>query len=137
MKNSTRILLLSLLLVCGIPLQAQIAKSCVSAFRLTNDEAKILLYMTPTAIAARRAGTDVDIEPSKPTQQYPAADFFLATLVSQKPIRGSVLGNGILGAFVVDKRTGEVYFMGDFKLVQGKVLDRVRGWLLHSHCRDQ
>ena len=126
-----------ILFVNGIPLLAQTTKPCVSSFRLTNDEARILLYLTPSAIDARRAGTDVDIEPSKPTEQYPAANFFLATLVSQKPTQGSALGNGVLGAFIVDKRTGEVDFMGDFTPVQGKVLNRVRGWLLHSHCGDR
>lgn len=137
MKTLITILPLCLLFVSGIPLPAQTTKSCISSFRLTNDEARILLYLTPSAIDARRAGTDVDIEPSKPTGQYPAVDFFLATLVSQKPTQGSALGNGILGAFIVDKHTGEVVFMGDFKPVHGRALERVRGWLLHSHCRDR
>lgn len=117
-----------------VPLFAQDKKPCISTIRLSDDEAQILLYMTPEAIAARQAGADVDIERSEPTQQFPAADFFAATLVSQKPTSGSVLGNGILGTFVVNRHTGEVESTGDFTTVKGKELNRVRAWLLHAHC---
>jgi hypothetical protein len=132
-KNIVRIIPLALLLNIT-PLSAQTPKPCGLTFRLSDDEAQILLYVTPAAIAARQEGTDVDIERSEPTQRYPAVDFFTATLVSRKPTSGSVLGNGILGTFVVDRRTGEVESIGDFTPVKGKELDRIRGWLLHAHC---
>jgi hypothetical protein len=124
------------LLLCPwtVPLFAQSAKPCGSVVSLTDDEAQILLYMTPGAVAARRAGTDVDIERSEPTQQYPNSEFFAATLVSRKPTAGSVLGNGVLGTFAVDRRTGEVESTGDFTPVKGQELTRVRMWLLHAHC---
>jgi hypothetical protein len=134
MKKFIRTISLLSVLLGVAPLFAQIAKPCTSSFRLSDDEAQILLYMTPEAVTARKAGTDVDIERSAPTQQYPAADFFSATLVSRKPTAGSVLGNGVLGTFSVNRHTGEVESTGDFTTVKGRELDRVRAWLLHSHC---
>lgn len=108
--------------------------ACSGSSRLTDDDARVLLYVTPAAVDARKAGTDVDIEKSEPSSQFPANDFFVAALVSQKPTGASVLGNGILGYFAVDKRTGEVESTGDFTSVKGKELSRVRTWLLHSRC---
>jgi hypothetical protein len=133
MKNIIRTASFFLMLPSIVPLFAQATKPCTASFRLSDDEAQILLYVTPEAIAARQAGTDVDIERSEPTLQYPAADFFAGTLVSQKPTPGSVLGNGILGTFVVNRHTGEVESIGDFTTVKGKELNRIRGWLLHAH----
>lgn len=134
MKNFVGVVCLFSVLLGEVPLFAQATKPCTSSFRLSDDEAQILLYMTPAAVAARQAGTDVDIERSKPTRQYPAADFFSATLVSREPTSGSVLNNGILGAFVVNKHTGEVESTGDFTTVKGKELNRVRAWILHERC---
>jgi hypothetical protein len=108
--------------------------SCECTARLSDDEARILLYVVPASVAARRAGTDVDIEKSEPTAQYPASDFFVAALVSRKPTSGSALANGILGYFAVDKRTGAVESTVDLEAVHGKELSRVQGWLRHAHC---
>jgi hypothetical protein len=104
--------------------QSSIAQSaCSGPSRLTDDDARILLYLTPAAVDARNAGTDVDIEKSEPSTQFPANEFFVAALVTQKPTGASVLGNGILGYFAVDKRTGEVEFTSDFTTVKGKELE--------------
>ena len=108
--------------------------ACSTGLKLTDDDARVLLYVSPVAVQARKAGTDVDIEKSEPTKQFPAADFFVAAIVSRKPTEASVLGNGILGYFSVDKRTGEVESTGDFTTVKGVELDRVRTWLLHARC---
>ncbi len=126
--------ILSFIFLACVPLLGQTSKPCTASIRLSDDEAQILLYMTPEAVAARKAGTDVDIEHSASTQQYPEADFFSATLVSKKPTSGSVLGNGILGTFTVNRHTGEVESTGDFTTVKGNELNRVRVWLLHAHC---
>jgi hypothetical protein len=122
------------MLLSFTPLDGSSGKPCSSKLRLSDDEAQILLYMTPAAIAARQEGTDVDIERAEPTREYPATDFLSATLVSDKPTSGSVLGNGILGTFIVDRRTGEVESGAAFERVEGKELKRVRPWLLHAHC---
>jgi len=136
-KTCLQSLLFGLLLVGAWPVEAQSSAPCTITSVLTNDEAKVLLYVTPAAVSARREGTDVDIEKSEPTDQYPASNFFAAALVSKRPVKDSGLGNGILGYFVVDKRTGQVESMDDFTTVKGKELDRVRTWLLHAHCGAQ
>jgi hypothetical protein len=135
-KVKTRLCSIILTLILGISLtQLAIAQpACSASSRLTDDDARILLYVTPAAVDARKAGTDIDIEKSEPSTQFPANDFFVAALVSQKPTGASVLGNGILGYFAVNKRTGEVESTGDFTTVKGKELDRVRTWLLRAHC---
>jgi|ERR1700743_1484766 hypothetical protein len=99
--------------------------------RLTDDDACILLYVTPYAVEARKAGSDVDIEKSGPTKGYPVADYFVAALVSRKPSLG-VLGNGIIGYFAVDKRNGTVESMADFTPVNGMELRRVQNWMRHA-----
>jgi hypothetical protein len=107
---------------------------CATPSKLTDDEARILLYVTPAAVSARRAGTDVDIEKSSPTKQFPAPDYFVAEIISQGPTGGGVLGNGILGYFAVDRRTASVEFLGDFTPVKGKELARVQQWIRNAHC---
>jgi hypothetical protein len=113
---------------------ARASGACSSPSRLTDDEARTLLYVTPAAVLARRAGTDVDLERSEPTREFPAVDYFVAAIVSRKPTAGTVLGNGILGYFAVDKRTGSVESVGDFTPVEGKELARVQKWMRHAHC---
>jgi hypothetical protein len=134
LKSPVNNVFVLLSLLCIAPLSAQTVPHCSAEIRLTDDEAEILLYVSPAAISVRRAGTDVDIERSRPTPQYPASDFFGATLVSRNPTAAGVLGNGVLGTFTVDKRTGEVKSTGDFTPISGKELDRVRAWLVHAHC---
>ena len=108
------------------------APSTCSPSKLADDDARILLYVTPIAVAARKAGTDV--EQSKPSKGLPAADYFVAALVSQRPTSESVLGNGILGYFAVDKRSGAVESLSNFTPVKGSELQRVQAWLRHAHC---
>ncbi len=110
------------------------APPCSASSKLTDDDARILLYVAPASVAARQDGTDVDIEPSAATEQFPASVYFVAALVSQKPTSGSVLGNGILGYFAVDKRSGAVESTSDFSPVSGRELSRVQALVRHSHC---
>jgi hypothetical protein len=133
---SPRVYALMLTVLMGIvlaqPTRAQFA--CSASSPLSDDDARILLYVTPAAIDARKAGTDVDIEKSAPSAQYPTKNYFVAALVSQKPTEAGTLGNGILGYFAVNKRTGEVKSTVDFALVTGKELERIRAWLFHARC---
>ena len=124
---------LGLVVIVGSQFVWSQAPSCRIS-KLTDDDARILLYVTPAAVAARKAGTDVDMEQSKPSKQFPAGDYFVSALVSRTPTENSVLGNGILGNFAVDKRSAEVQFLGDFTPVSGSELQRVQGWMRHGHC---
>jgi hypothetical protein len=126
--------MLVLLLLVSFPRTAdtQEPQPCFKASRLTDDEARILLYVTPDAVRARTAGTDVDIIDS-PMEGFAPKDFFVGLLQSQKPTSDSVFGNGILGYFAVDKRTGDVESLSDFTPVNGKELMRVQTWMRLSH----
>jgi hypothetical protein len=125
---------LGLFIVVGSRFACAQAPSACRASKLTDDDARILLYVTPAAVAARMAGTDVDMEQSQPSKQFPAADYFVATIVSQRPTSASVLGNGIVGNFVVDKRSAAVESLSNFTLVRGSELQRVQSWMRHGHC---
>ncbi|MGB9406835.1 MAG: hypothetical protein WCA89_04815 [Terracidiphilus sp.] len=127
-------LLLFVTLGSSSTLFSQATPKCTEPSRLTDDDARILLYVAPVSIAARRAGTDVDLEQSSPSKQFPAADYFVAAIVSQKPTSGSVLDNGILGYYAVDKRSGVVESITDFTRVNSKELSRIQAWMRHSHC---
>lgn len=126
-----------LLVICLIGgswwIYAQTPSACTTS-KLTDDDARILLYVTPAAVAARESGTDVDIEQSRPSKEFPATDYFVAALVSRKPTGESNLGNGILGYFAVDKRTAVVESLGDFTPIKGRELMRVQSWLRNGHC---
>lgn len=134
MKSRLKLVFFSLIVGLVFTRLVLAQKACPMGSQLTDDDARVLLYVSPAAVQARKAGTDVDIEKSEPTKQFPATDFFVAALVSKKPTGGSVLGNGILGYFAVDKRSGEIESTGDFTTVKGVELDRVRTWLLHARC---
>jgi hypothetical protein len=125
---------LSLLMFISLPVVAAGSDACSETSKLTDDEARILLYVSPVAISARNAGTDIDIEKSATTKQFPADDYFVAAIVSQKPTGGGVLGNGILGYFAVDKRTASVESTSDFTPVKGKELARIQVWIRNIHC---
>jgi hypothetical protein len=123
-----------LLMVVGCQLVWPQGSSACRTSKLTDDDARILLYVTPAAVEARKVGTDVDLEQSKPSKEFQAAVYFVAALVSQRPTSNSVLGNGILGYFVVDKRNGEVQSLNNFSPVAGGELQRVQSWMRHGHC---
>jgi hypothetical protein len=134
MNTKAYSILLTLLISIALIQIAVARAACSGSSRLSDDDAQILLYVTPAAIDARKAGTDVDIDKSAPSAQYPVDDYFVAALVSQTPTEASALGNGILGYFAVNKRTGEVKSTVDFTSVTGKELERIRTWLFHAHC---
>ena len=125
---------LGFLMIVGCQLVRPQGSSACRTSKLTDDDARILLYVTPAAVEARKAGTDVDLEQSKPSKEFPAADYFVAALVSQRPTSNSFLGNGILGYFVVDKRNGEVQSLNNFSPVSGGELQHVQSWMRHGHC---
>jgi hypothetical protein len=131
MKILVRRVSLGLVLIVGSRFVWSQAPSTCSTSKLTDDD---VLYVTPAAVAARKAGTDVDMEQSNPSKEFPAGDYFVAALISRKPTRNSVLGNGVLGNFAVDKRSAEVQFLGDFTPVRGSELQRVQSWMRHGHC---
>lgn len=101
---------------------------------LTDDEARILIYMTPIAINAWSHGADVNIEQSKASEEFPAPDYFVAAVVTQKPTSNSVLGNGILGYFSVDKHSAVVESLSDFTEVKSIELMHIQNWMRHEHC---
>jgi hypothetical protein len=108
-------------------------RACGAPSRLTDDDARILLYVAPAAVDARRGGTDVDIEKSDSSRQFPVSDYFVAAIVTQKPTSSSSLGNGILGYFAVDKRSGLAESISNFTPINGMELSRVQNWMRHAH----
>jgi hypothetical protein len=121
-------------LLAGFSAKEGKAANACNPSTLTDDEAQILLYVSPPAVLARESGTDVVFERSEPDEQFPAGRFFVAAITSLRPTRLSSLGNGDLGYFIVDKQTAEVQSLGDLSTVKGKELGRVQALLRHSHC---
>ena len=110
------------------PISAQGNNACVPS-RLTDDDARILLYATPDAISVRKSGTDVDIEEDTGfKKEYPPTNYFVAWLVSRK---GDMPGRGY---FAVDKRSAVVESLSDFTEVKGAELMRIQEWMRHGHC---
>lgn len=106
--------------------------------KLSDEDARILLYASPIAWHAccenKSSGEDVrnELMISEPTKEYPSDDFLVAAIVSRKPV--SALGNGILGYFIVDKRTGVVTSMSDFEEVKESDFSKIQTWMRNEHC---
>ena len=100
-----------------------------SSTKLSDDDARILLYVSPIAESARKKGADVDIKDSAPSAKFPASDYFVGAIVSK-----TFLSNAILGNFVVDKRYGTVKALGDVREVKGAELMRIQKLMRLEHC---
>jgi hypothetical protein len=106
--------------------------------KLSDEYARILLYASPIAWDAccknKKGGDDVrnELMVSEPTKEYPSDDFLVAAIVSRKPV--SALGNGILGYFIVDKRSGVVTSMSNFEEVKEKEFAKIQAWMRKEHC---
>lgn len=133
MNTLSRHLCLLALFIMWTPSHAGTSAACKLS-KLTDDDARILLYVTPDAIAARKEGGDVGFEENVPDPQHPAADFYSAMLYSEKPLKGDALGNGILGYYLVDKRSATVTDIRDMSVVKGRELMRVQKLMRHGHC---
>lgn len=105
------------------------ASSKCSSTMLSDDDARILLYVSPLAESARKKGADVDIKDSAPSEKYPAPNYFVGAIVSKK-----LLSNAIVGNFVVDKRHGTVKALGDATEVKGVELMRIQNLMRLEHC---
>ncbi len=105
------------------------ASSKCSSTKLSDDDARILLYVSPIAESARIKGADVDIKDSAPSEKHPASNYFVGAIVSKK-----LLGNAIAGNFVVDKRYGTVTALGDATEVKGAELMRIQELMRLEHC---
>ncbi len=107
---------------------AQASPNC-SSTKLTDDDARILLYVSPVAESARKKGAEVDIKATEPSKKYPASDYFVAAIVSQK-----LFGKSILGNFAVNKRSGTVNALGNVTEIKGVELMRIQKLMRREHC---
>jgi len=119
--------LLFLMLTLGVS-PAQAAVKC-SPTALGDDDARILIYVSPVAETAREQGAKVDIKDSEPPKKYPASDYFVGTVVSHK-----FFGDDNLGHFVVNRRTGSVMALGKSAEVKGAELMRIQNLMRLEHC---
>ncbi len=108
--------------------QAQAAPKC-SVTKLSDDDARILIYVSPKAEAARKQGAKVDIRDTEQSKKYPASDYFVGAIVRHK-----LFGEDILGHFVVNKRTGTVKALGKTAEVKGVELNRIQNLMRIEHC---
>lgn len=108
--------------------QARAATKCTPT-KLVDDDARILIYVSPMAESARNQGAKVDIKDSEPSKKYPASDYLVGGIVSHK-----LFGDDILGYFAVNKRTGTVTALGNAAEVKGAELMRIQDLMRLEHC---
>lgn len=108
--------------------QVQAAPKC-SATKLSDDDARILIYVSPRAEAARNQGAKVDIKDTEPSKKYPASDYFVGVIVRHK-----FFGDDMLGHFVVNKQTGTIKALGKSAEVKGVELKRIQSLMRLEHC---
>lgn len=132
------ILLLALVIPLIVVPNAQSKTSC-TATPFSREEAKYLLTFIPQAVIARRAGSKIEAVNWNPGPSYRKdLFFFYLLLASGSGMHTTMLDNGVIGYFAVNKVTGRVVGgpSGD-QTIEGEALMRVQTKLRTEHCINQ
>jgi hypothetical protein len=122
--------LLSMLLAASSAVGAQAA--CVPK-PLSREEARHLLTVIPAIDAAKRLGGRIDA-----TDWSPGSDFrndiyyFYMVLTNKRQV--TLLDNGLIGYFAVNKRTAQVVETTSGAPVQSKALETMQTEIRSQHC---
>ena len=108
------------------------ARGCVPT-PLSEGEARQLVMAVSDAIAVEKAGGKVTAESYVPPQRKHVFYYFALTTTLTK---ATLLDNGIIGYFSVNKQTARVVNVAE-KDVAGKELERLQVTLRAQHCIDQ
>ena len=110
----------------------QVQAACVPR-PLLNEEARRLLSMVPMADAAKRLGSRIDAMDWLPGSDFRNDVYYFYTVVTDKK-QVTILENGLIGYFAVNKTTGEVMEATSDKRVESKALETMQGKIRAQHC---
>ena len=98
---------------------------------LSQSEARDLVLAIPAAITARAAGGDVQARPSGPESKL----FYTFMLLTNGKEPATLLDNGLLGYFAVNRRTGRVVeATAGEETMRGETLEGLQKRLRSRHC---
>jgi hypothetical protein len=122
----------SVVLACSAWLiSSSVASASCSPTPLSQAEGHDLVMGIPAAIAARASGGHVSAVPSGPKRRL-FYTFMLLTDGKQPP---TLLDNGLLGYFAVNRITGRVVeATAGEETMRGETLDRLQSRLRSEHC---
>jgi len=113
---------------------AQSRTTC-STTPLSPIEAKHLLKFIPQAITAKKAGGKLDVVNWNPGTSYRKDLFyFFFLLVNDKGMQKTVLNNGVIGYFAVNKIDGDVFEALVPSIIEDKVLMKMQAKIRTKHC---
>jgi hypothetical protein len=100
---------------------------------LSKDESQRLLSVIPAAESARRLGGRVDaVDWTRGAEFRNDVYYFYMLLTDRK--QATLLDNGLIGYFAVNKRTGSVVEAASGATVQGKALAMRQAEIRTRHC---
>ena len=112
------------------------AGSICVASRLSDDEASQLVMHVPDAIRAEHAGGKLYTLDYAPDINY-RKDLFIFFELHTKGdgVKTTLLENGLIGYFAVNKITGQVFNgLPEFGAITGKSLSKLQSKLRSAHC---
>jgi hypothetical protein len=120
-------------ILSAFPVAAHATMKCEST-PLTQIEAKSLIELAPMILRSKRHGAKIDIIRWKPGKSVARAKFH-TFMVATTEHRSTVLSNGLIGYFGVNKWTGDVLQLDNpgGPLI-GKELSQAQAHLIRSHC---
>lgn len=110
----------------------QVQAACVPR-PLSKEEARRLLSVVPAAAAAKRLGGRVDAMDWSPGPDFRNDLYYFFTVLTDKK-QITILENGLIGYFAVNKTTGEVVEATSDARVESKTLETVQGKIRAQHC---
>lgn len=115
-------------------LVAEDAKTCVPR-AFSRVEAEGILRTIPQVLVLRPSADDPSLVEWSPGATYRTEDFFFFEVLASRR-RATVLDNGVIGYFGVNKSTGEVLELNSpRRFVWGPALERLQNKLRAEHLR--
>ena len=100
---------------------------------LSREEARRLLSVVPAAAAAKRLGGRVDAMDWLPGPDFRNDVYYFFTALTDKK-EVTVLENGLIGYFAINKTTGQGVEATSGTAVQSNALEAMQGKIRGQHC---
>jgi hypothetical protein len=113
---------------------ARSGNSCVPT-HLSQKEAQRLVLTIPDAVAARKLGSKLSAVNYDPGPTYSHEQFYYFMLLSSMT-KATLLDNGIIGYFSVNKATGRILDVADEEVLD-ETLAKLQAALWVKHCVSQ
>lgn len=128
-----KVKVVAVLLFIGLVSSALQAQAACVPSPLSPAEARRLLSMVPAADAAKRLGGRIEAMNWSPGSDFRNDVYYFYTVLTDKK-QVTILENGLIGYFAVNKTTGEVVEATLDARVESKALEAIQRKIRAQHC---